>query len=85
MERPKINKLWGSYHKFHLAHPIFIRPMALKRRNIKDLQKIKFHTQKGQSFVDTIKGILSSRTTSKSRFKVILGQHATKKGNFYTK
>jgi hypothetical protein len=80
-----MSKLWGSYCKFHLAHPIFIRPGALKRGNIKDLQKIKTHTQKGQNFGDTIKGRLSSRTTSKSRFKVILGQHATKKGNFYSK
>jgi hypothetical protein len=85
MERPKINKLWGSYHKFYLAHPILIRPMALQRRNIRELQKIKFHTQKGRNFGDTIKERLSSRTTSKSRFKVILGQHATRKGNFYTK
>jgi hypothetical protein len=85
LESTKSNKLQGSYRKFHLAHPIFIRPVALRRRNIRALQKIKFHTQKGRNFGDTIKGRLSSRTTSKSRFKVILGQHATKKGNFYTK
>ena len=54
--------------------------MALQRINIRDLQKQKIHTQKGRNFGDTIKGRLSSRTTSKSRFKVILGQHATKKG-----
>jgi hypothetical protein len=29
LERKKIGKLWGSYHKFHLAHPILIRPVAL--------------------------------------------------------
>jgi hypothetical protein len=55
MERQKISKLWGSYRKFHLAHPIFIRVVALKRRNIRELQKIKFHTQKGRNFGDTIK------------------------------
>ena len=54
--------------------------MALKRRNIRYLQKIKFHTQKGRNFGDTLKARLSRRTTSESRFKVILGQHATKKG-----
>jgi hypothetical protein len=30
-----------------LAHLILIRPMALQRRNIRKLHKIKFHTQKG--------------------------------------
>jgi hypothetical protein len=63
-----------------LEHPLFIRHVALKRRNITDLQNIKVHSQKERNFGDTIKGRLSSRTTSKSRFKVILGQHATKKG-----
>jgi hypothetical protein len=52
-----------------LAHPILIRPVALKRRNIREIHKIKFHTQKGQKLGDTIEEILSSRTTSKSRFK----------------
>jgi hypothetical protein len=85
LERPKISKLWGSYHKFYLAHPILIRPMALQRRNIREIQKIRSHTHKGENFGDTIKEILPIKTTSKSRFEVILGQHATKKGNFYTK
>jgi hypothetical protein len=67
LERPKINKLWGSHHKFHLAHPILIRPVELKRRHIKEIHKINFHTQKVQKFGDTIEEILSSRTTSKSR------------------
>jgi len=61
--------LWGSYHKFQLAHPILTRPVALQRRNIKELQKIKFDTQKGQKFGYTVEEILSRRTTSKSRFK----------------
>jgi hypothetical protein len=69
MERPKIGKLWGSYRKFHLAHPILIRPVALQRRNIREIHKRKFHTQKGQKLGDTTEEILSSRTTSKSRFK----------------
>jgi hypothetical protein len=47
LEGKKISKLWGSYHNFHLAHPILIRPVALQRRNIRELQKINFHTQKG--------------------------------------
>jgi hypothetical protein len=69
MERPKISKLWGSYRKFHLAHPILIRPVELKRRHIREIHKIKFHTQKVQKLGDTTEEILSSRTTSKSRFK----------------
>jgi hypothetical protein len=77
--------MWGSYYKFYLAHPILIRPVALQRRNITELQNVKFHTQNGLNFGDRIKKRLPSRTTSKSRFKGILGQHATKKGNFYTK
>jgi hypothetical protein len=32
MEGKKISK--GSYHNFHLAHPILIRPMAFQRRHI---------------------------------------------------
>ena len=69
LEIPKISKLWGSYHKFHLAHPILIRPVALQRSNIKEILKIKFHTQKGQKLGATTEEILSSRPTSKSRFK----------------
>jgi hypothetical protein len=42
LERPKFSKLWGSYCKFHLAHPILIRPVALQRRNIKEIHKRKF-------------------------------------------
>jgi hypothetical protein len=38
LERPKISKVWGSYHNFHLAHPILIRPVALKREHIRGLQ-----------------------------------------------
>jgi hypothetical protein len=69
LERPKIGKLWGSYDNFHMAHPILIRPMALQRRNIRELPKGNFHTQKVQNLVDTTKEIFSRRTTSKSRFK----------------
>jgi hypothetical protein len=29
----KISKVWGSYHNFHLAHQILVRPMELKRRH----------------------------------------------------
>jgi hypothetical protein len=52
-----------------LAHPILIRPVALQRRNIRELHKRKFHTQKGRNLGDTTEAILSSKTTSKSRFK----------------
>jgi hypothetical protein len=61
------------YHTYGIEEKIYQMPTK------------KNHTQKGRDCGDTIKGILSSRTTSKSRFKVILGQHATKKGNLYTK
>jgi hypothetical protein len=37
LERPKISKEWGSHHNFHLAHPILIRPVALKRGHIREL------------------------------------------------
>jgi hypothetical protein len=43
--------------------------MALQRKNIRELHKRKFHTQKGRNLGDTIEEILSSKTTSKSRFK----------------
>jgi hypothetical protein len=43
--------------------------MALQRRNIIEIHKRNFHTQKGQKLGDTTEEILSSRTTSKSRFK----------------
>jgi hypothetical protein len=46
-----------------------MRPMALQRRNIRELHRRNFHTQKGQNLGDTTEEILSSRTTSKSRFK----------------
>jgi hypothetical protein len=39
LEGKKISKVWGSYHNFHLAHPILIRLVALQRRHIKELQK----------------------------------------------
>jgi hypothetical protein len=43
--------------------------VALQRRNIRELHKRKFHTQKGRNLGDTTEERLSSRTTSKSRFK----------------
>jgi hypothetical protein len=82
--KAKNHQVVGSYLKFHLAHPIFIKPVALKRSSIRDLEKKSSYLE-GTHFGDTIKGILSRRTTSKSRFKVILGQHATKKLNLYTR
>jgi hypothetical protein len=38
LEGKKISKVWGSYHNFHLAHPILIRPVALQRRHFRELQ-----------------------------------------------
>jgi hypothetical protein len=38
LEGKTISKVWGSYHKFHLAHPIFTRPMELQRRRIIELK-----------------------------------------------
>jgi hypothetical protein len=35
---PKINKVWESYHNFHLEHQILVRPMELQRRHIIVLQ-----------------------------------------------
>jgi hypothetical protein len=49
LEGKKISKVWGSYHNFHLAHPILIRPVELQRRNIKELQK-KFSYPEGLKF-----------------------------------
>ena len=37
LEGTKINNMWGSYHNFHLAHPILIKPMELKKERIKGL------------------------------------------------
>jgi hypothetical protein len=49
LERPKINKVWGSYPNFHLAHPILVRPMALKRGHIRVLQA-KISDSEGMKF-----------------------------------
>jgi hypothetical protein len=49
LEGPKINKVWRSYHKFHLAHPIFIRPVELQRRCIRELQN-KISDPEGSKF-----------------------------------
>jgi hypothetical protein len=49
LEGTKISKVWGSYHNFHLAHPILIRPVALQRRRIRELQK-KFSDPEGPKF-----------------------------------
>ena len=34
----KISKVWGIYHRFHLTHPILIKPMTLPRVNFGVLQ-----------------------------------------------
>jgi hypothetical protein len=39
LEGKKTSKVWGSYHNFHLTHPILIRLMELQRRHIRELQK----------------------------------------------
>jgi hypothetical protein len=69
LEGTKISKVWGSYHNFHLAHPILIRPMALQRRHIIELQKEIFRPRRDEFFGDTTKERSSRRTTLKSRFK----------------
>jgi hypothetical protein len=38
LDRPKLRKVWGSYHNVHLAHPILVIHMELKIRNFKVLQ-----------------------------------------------
>jgi hypothetical protein len=50
LEGTKINKVWGSYHNFHLAHSILIRTMALQRRHIREINKIKKSYPKGPKF-----------------------------------
>jgi hypothetical protein len=37
LEGKKMSKVWGSYHNFHLAHPILIRPVSLQRIRIKEI------------------------------------------------
>jgi hypothetical protein len=39
LEGTQINKVWGNYHNFNLAHPIVIRLVELQRRCIQELQK----------------------------------------------
>jgi hypothetical protein len=34
LERKIISKVWGSYHNFHLEHPILVIPMELKIRHL---------------------------------------------------
>jgi hypothetical protein len=85
LERPKINKLWGSYRKFHLAHPILIRPVALQRRNIRELQKKICIPRRDETLAIQQKKDCLAKPPQNQGLKVILGQHATKKGNFYTK
>jgi hypothetical protein len=77
--------LWGSYHKFHFEHPILIRPVELQRRNIRELQKKKFIPRRAEILEIQKKKDHLAKPPQNQGLKVILGQHATKKGNFYTK
>jgi hypothetical protein len=68
LEGPKISNVWGSYHIFHLAHPILTKPVALQRKDIRELPN-EISNPEGPNFGDTTKERSSIRTTSKSRFK----------------
>jgi hypothetical protein len=59
--------------------------MALQRRNIRELTKRKFHTQKGRKVGDRTDKYYPAEPPQNQDSKVIFGQHATKKGTFYTK
>jgi hypothetical protein len=85
LEGTKISKVWGSYHNFHLAHPILIRPMALQRRHIRELQNKIFRPRRAEILEIQQKKDHLAEPPPNQGLKVILGQHATKKGNFYTK
>jgi hypothetical protein len=41
--------VWGSYHNFHLAHQILVRPVELQRRNLRVLQ-VSILDQEGKKF-----------------------------------
>jgi hypothetical protein len=59
--------------------------MELQRRNIRELHKRKFHTQKGRNLGDTTEENCLAEPPQNQGSKVILGQNAAQKGNFYTK
>jgi hypothetical protein len=52
--RPKFNKIWESYNKFHLTCPILVRPMALQRGKFK-LLHVKISESRGAKFQKYIK------------------------------
>ena len=80
LERPKISKLWGIHHKFHLAHPILIRPMELERGNIIELQKKEsFIPRRAKTWEIQQKKDCLAEPPQNQGLKVILGQHATQK------
>jgi hypothetical protein len=85
LEGTKIRKVLGSYHKFQLAHPIFIRPMALQRISIRELQKEIFRPIRAKIFEIQQNKYHIAEPPRNQGLKVILDQCATKKGNFYTK
>jgi hypothetical protein len=85
LEGKKISKVWGIYHNFHLEHIILIRPVALQRRNIKEIQnKISRPRRVKILEIQQNKDRLEEPPQNQG-LKVILGEHATKKGNLYTK
>jgi hypothetical protein len=48
LEGKKINRVWGSYHNFHLENPILIRPVALQRGHIKETIVQKFRPRRAK-------------------------------------
>jgi len=68
-KRPKISKVWKSYHNFHLAYKILVRHMELyiiPNRVIYD----EIHTQRGQNHINTLKVRYAKRTKSKLGFQM---------------
>jgi hypothetical protein len=85
LEGTKITKVWGSYHNFHLGHPILIRPVELERIFIRELQNEIFRPIRAEILEIQKNKYSLEKPPQNQGLKMILGQHATKKGNFYTK
>jgi hypothetical protein len=76
-ESPKISKVWESYPNFHLAHPILVKPVELKRRYFIVLQAL-ISDPKGPKFYKYIrrkvgqKDRLQIRVSKVHLFKTII-------------
>jgi hypothetical protein len=64
-KRPKISKVWESYHNFQLAHQILVRPMEFQRRHI-----IVLHAKISYSEGPKVQKYIRKKDGYKDRFQI---------------